>query len=378
MISWYIVFIATILMLFVLSISSARNILYIVLATTLVSIFSTLLYIEIGAVDVAFTEAAVGAGVSTVLLLIITFLTKTIKLNIPFTAYEYNKYMKRKRIFTVLLLIVIFFIFIDVISSIPTMGDIKNPINNYLYNTYISESYNTFEVSNVVTMILGSFRGFDTLGETIVILSASLGVILILRSIDKSSSIFNKTYEIRNFNEEVKHLIHEKFIFNSTASREEKHHLHLKSPRTRPFINNQQDSISTTTILAIFPLVMLFAFYVQYHGDYGPGGGFQAGVIFASCYIMIALVFGYFNADYLFSEKVLLTLLPLGGFIYAFTGFATMFLGGAFLDYFAFGKNFTSAYHYGLFIIELGVGITVFASMSIIVGKFCLEIRNTI
>jgi multicomponent Na+:H+ antiporter subunit B len=113
-----------------------------------------------------------------------------------------------------------------------------------------------------------------------------------------------------------------------------------------------------TKILAM--AIILFGFYVQFHGDFSPGGGFQAGVIMASAFIMYGIVFGVEIAKKVMPAKFAHKLMPLGVLIYAGTGVASMVLGYGFLDYNAFAPHHPShGQHYGILLIELGVGVTV-------------------
>ena len=113
----------------------------------------------------------------------------------------------------------------------------------------------------------------------------------------------------------------------------------------------------------LIPLIMLFALYVQFHGDYGPGGGFQAGVIFAAGIILYALIFGLEAARRSFPPRVLEALVAAGVLIYGGTGVATMLMGANFLDYNALAHEPEHGQHYGILLVELGVGITVTAVM---------------
>ena len=113
----------------------------------------------------------------------------------------------------------------------------------------------------------------------------------------------------------------------------------------------------------IIPLVILFALYVQFHGDFGPGGGFQAGVIAAAAFILYALVFGLPKAFAVVSPKVLKLMASFGVLLYASVGLFSMYKGGNFLDYNTLAADPLVGQHYGIIIIELGVGITVFAVM---------------
>ncbi len=144
----------------------------------------------------------------------------------------------------------------------------------------------------------------------------------------------------------------------------------------------------------IIPYILLFGFYVQFHGDFGPGGGFQAGVILASALILYGLVFGLPAVKKVAPPKLIEKLIALGLLIYAGTGFVTMLCGKAkdgahgtlhgdhanadhgramanFLDYGALDHHFLPGIlphgqHLGIFLIEFGVGITVTAVMTMI------------
>jgi multicomponent Na+:H+ antiporter subunit B len=120
----------------------------------------------------------------------------------------------------------------------------------------------------------------------------------------------------------------------------------------------------------LFPVIALFAFYVQFHGDYGPGGGFQAGVILSVAFIFYALVFGLDTAEQVLPHNLLRILASTGVLIYAGTGVVTMFMGGNFLDYDLLALNPVEGQHIGMMLIELGVGITVSAIMLMIFFAF--------
>ncbi len=113
----------------------------------------------------------------------------------------------------------------------------------------------------------------------------------------------------------------------------------------------------------MIPYILLFALYVQFHGDFGPGGGFQAGVIFASAFILYGLIFGIENARRVLPASVTRILLALGVILYAGVGVAGMFLGGNYLDYNVLAATATGGQHLGIFLVEFGVGTTVAATM---------------
>ena len=113
----------------------------------------------------------------------------------------------------------------------------------------------------------------------------------------------------------------------------------------------------------ILPFILLFALYVQFHGDYGPGGGFQAGIIFGAAIILHVLIFDREAALRAIPPGVVEALAALGLLLYAGTGVAALLMGGDYLDYNVFVKDPGAAQHLGIFLVELGVGITVAAVM---------------
>lgn len=132
----------------------------------------------------------------------------------------------------------------------------------------------------------------------------------------------------------------------------------------------------------LLPYIMLFAFYVQFHGDFGPGGGFQAGVIFAAAVILYALVFGLKKTQRVFHPNHVETFVALGVLIYAGTGVITMLSGGNFLDYSVLhvhlgGDWLPHGQHLGIFVVELGVGMTVAAVMIAIFFAFAGRERRS-
>lgn len=120
----------------------------------------------------------------------------------------------------------------------------------------------------------------------------------------------------------------------------------------------------------LIPVIVLFALYVQFHGDYGPGGGFQAGVIFSVTFILYALIYGLDTAQRVMPMGVLRALASLGVLIYAGTGVAALLKGGNYLDYGTLAANPVAGQHLGILVIELGVGITVSSVMLIIFFTF--------
>lgn len=132
---------------------------------------------------------------------------------------------------------------------------------------------------------------------------------------------------------------------------------------------------------ALIPFILLFALYVQFHGDFGPGGGFQAGVIFAAGLVLYGVIFGLSSLEHVISPRAVEVGVALGVLLFAGVGVACMFLGaghdgvGNFLDYNALGAHpgegvDAHGQHLGILLVELGVGITVASSMLAIFYMF--------
>lgn len=287
----------------------------VVMLFSIYSFLSALIFVNLDAVDVAFTEASVGAGISTVLMLGTLVLTG-----------RKEKKSCHSSVLPIVVVLVTGAALIYGTLDMPPFGDPDNPAQTHVAPRYIEVSPKEIGLPNMVTSVLASYRGFDTLGETAVVFAAAIGVLSLLGMPKKEKQLLESG---------------------------------LKSHEVLRVIAK-----------LIIPLIILFALYVQFHGDYGPGGGFQAGVIAAAAFILYALVFGLNYSMEVIKSKLLLFLAPLGVLLYAGTGLASMFLGGNFLDYDYLASNPVDGQHYGIIIIELGVGITVFAAMLSIFYSF--------
>ncbi len=120
----------------------------------------------------------------------------------------------------------------------------------------------------------------------------------------------------------------------------------------------------------LIPFILLFGLYVQLHGDYGAGGGFQAGVILASALILYAIVFDIGTARRVIPIWFLAGMSCIGLLLYVSVGLVTMIQGGQFLEYGMLSENSASGNHTGILIIEIGVGISVSAVMLLIFFSF--------
>ena len=142
-------------------------------AVMLMGIFSLLsasLFTVMDAVDVAFTEAAVGAGISTILMLATLSLT---------TSKESTRY-SRPQPLALVAVVLTGAALIYATFDMPRYGDPAAPIHHHVADHYIEDTDNEIGVPNMVTAVLASYRGYDTWGETTVIFTACVGVLMLL------------------------------------------------------------------------------------------------------------------------------------------------------------------------------------------------------
>jgi multicomponent Na+:H+ antiporter subunit B len=121
----------------------------------------------------------------------------------------------------------------------------------------------------------------------------------------------------------------------------------------------RSDLILRVVAKLLIPFILLFALYVQFHGDFGPGGGFQAGVIAAAAVIFYALIFGLAEARRMVPEPLVESMMALGVLTYGSVGVVGLLAGGNYLDYFVLAHDTVHGQERGIFWVEIGVAITV-------------------
>ncbi len=171
-------------MLFVIGVSIARmrDLFAIVMLSGVYSLVSAAWFVVLDAVDVAFTEAAVGAGISTVLLLGAMLLT----------ARKARAASRASKIAPLLVVVVAGVLLVYASIDLPMFGDAMSPANSYVGLEYLEVTYEQVAVPNVVTAVLASYRGFDTLGEVAVVYIAGLAVALLMGFGERSLSASGK------------------------------------------------------------------------------------------------------------------------------------------------------------------------------------------
>ncbi len=132
----------------------------------------------------------------------------------------------------------------------------------------------------------------------------------------------------------------------------------------------RQNPVLRIVAKLLTPLILLFALYVEFHGDLGPGGGFQAGVIFAVGFILYGIVFGVEQARRILRPAVVRAGVALGVLVYGGVGVVGLLLGGNYLDYAVLAREPAHGHALGILLVELGVGITVASVMVAIFFTF--------
>ena len=301
-----------------ISILRLRDLFAMTMMFGLFSLISAGLFTTMDAPDVAFTEAAVGAGISTILIL--ATLAQTSRREQPTPA--------RSKLVPLAVVWLTGAVLIYGTADLPAFGDPDAPVHNHVGPYYLEESPEQIGIPNVVASVLASYRGYDTLGEVVVVFAALVGVMSLLG-------------------------------------------LRRRPPDFKP-VQRTLDQHQVLKVIArlVVPVILLFALYVQFHGEYSPGGGFQAGVMFAAAIILYALVFGLDAARRVIPPKVLSRLPAAGVLIFGGTGLLTLLLGGNYLEYNVLATNPQTAQHTGIILVEIGVGVTVASVMLLIYFVF--------
>jgi len=147
-----------------------RSLFGIVMLQGVYSLVSAAWFVSLDAVDVAFTEAAVGAGVSTVLMLSAMLLADRKSTPVPM----------RRQFGALAVVILAGAAMLYAVGDMPAFGDVNSPANTYVGMDFMAKTAEEIKIPNAVTAVLASYRGYDTFGEAVVIFSAGLGVLLLL------------------------------------------------------------------------------------------------------------------------------------------------------------------------------------------------------
>jgi len=239
----------------------------------------------------------------------------------------------------------------------PDWGDPGSPASSHVSPYYIEHTMSDTQVPNIVTSVLADYRGYDTMFETVVIFTAGIVCIFLLRTF-KTTVSESKMYRHLPTGITIR-------IEKGGKVPDDSDHFERIDSVWVPY-----DLVIRTTSRMIIPFIQIFALYVIAHGHHSPGGGFQGGVIFGASIVLFAIGFNLRTAIRQMGEKVTAFLCALGVFIYAGTGMVCILLKSNYLDYHAlaalFGTDPVTARSHGILIVEIGVGIAVMAVMTVL------------
>ncbi|MFP3984031.1 MAG: DUF4040 domain-containing protein [Desulfurivibrionaceae bacterium] len=283
------------------------------------SFLMCLLWTEMGAVDVAFTEAAVGAGISTVLFIA--------------AVHRSSRRVKSRRsgvLLTKALGLAVAGLLGAVLfyasGDFPDWADPGSPASSHLSPYFITRALTDTSVPNLVTAVLADYRSYDTLFETVVLFTAGMAVLMIIGGKSRDGGI----------------------------------------PADQEVRIGYEDTIIRVVTRIIVPFIQIFALYVVAHGHHSPGGGFQGGVLLGSTYVLLAISYDMRMVMDRISEKRNLLLANAGLVIYVGIGTLCLALGANFLDYSIIHKLFPNTdpamvRSHAILGVEIGVAITVMA-----------------
>jgi multicomponent Na+:H+ antiporter subunit B len=322
------IFLLTLLVITALGIVHTRNLFVAVMLLGIFSLLIALNFFILDAADVALTEAAVGAGISTVLFLGALALTS-----------ERERLGTRHRWLSLAVVASATLVVLYATFDKPRFGDPNAPVHQHVAPWYLEKTPEYVDIPNVVTAVLGSFRGYDTLGEVFVVFTAGIGVLFLL------------------------------------SSRRGGANHRPPGERDASGIGLREHVIPRVVGRLLVPFILLFGLYVQFHGEYGPGGGFQAGALIAAAFILYALIEGEDRTLAAVPQRWLNALMVGGALLYGGVGLAGIVLGSNFLDYSVLGADPVAGQHLGIILIEAGVGMTVTGTLLSIFHAFAARDR---
>ena len=304
MVILFAVFLLTLLVLTALAIVRTEDLFAAVMLTGIFSLLMAANFFVLDAADVALTEAAIGAGITTVFFLSALALTT-----------DRERPVVGGRLLSVCVVVVTTLILIYATFDKPRLGDPDAPVHQHVAPWYLAQTPELIGIPNVVTAVLGSFRGYDTMGEVFVVITAGIGVLFIL----SGSGGTNRR--------KIPGLL-------PSSDKGLRHHL-----------------IPKMVGRLLIPFIVMFGLYVLFHGEYGPGGGFQAGAIAAAGIILYALLEGETKALEAVPKSALTGMMFGGALLYGLVGVVCLALGGNFLDYSVLASDPVKGQQLGILLI---------------------------
>ncbi len=238
-------------------------------------------------------------------------------------------------------------------GDFPPWGDPESPASTHVSPRYLEQALEETSVPNIVTAVLADYRSFDTMFETTVIFAAGAACVILLRLFGTRT---RERYYRHLLTGVTLHVLDDRRIPEDTGAFERIDELWVP-----------HDMIITNVCRFLIPFLQLFALYVIAHGHHSPGGGFQGGVILGASIILMAITMNLRTSLDRVRERSVALLAAAGILLYAGTGTLCILLGANYLDYgvlsAVFGGTPAAARSLGILIVEIGVGITVMATM---------------
>ena len=244
-----------------------------------------------------------------------------------------------------------------IISTVdfPSWGDFTSPASMSMAKRFIETSYEETHTPNIVTAVLADYRGFDTMFETVVVFTAALACFFIIRI--RRDKCEPDTYFYRH---------------KATGLVVSKKQLCALPVRGSAFERVDedwapQDVVITTICKLLIPFIQIFGLYVLAHGHYSPGGGFQAGVLIAATFILLAISHDLRTLVTRLKESTTHLFSATGVLIYFGIGASMLLTGHHFLDYSGLagllGMTMSSGHSLGILLVETGVAFTVASAL---------------
>nr|WP_314631177.1 hydrogen gas-evolving membrane-bound hydrogenase subunit E [uncultured Mogibacterium sp.] len=242
--------------------------------------------------------------------------------------------------------ILLLFVLVSKIDVLPDIGDIDSAPALHVSKYYIEHSVQDTNSPNMVTAMIVDYRAFDTMFETTVMFLAGIGVIMILASRPKAKN----------------RIVEPKRYFG---------HRHKLGDPAYKTINKD------VMITLIEPLILIYAFYVLFHGEISLGGGFQSGALIALTYIIDILVIPDKKNLFMMTGKNSASIAGIGVLIYVMTGVVPMFNGGSFMDYtyLPIPVHAAERHAIGILLVEIGVTIGVMGTIITILNAIMKRVR---
>ncbi|MFO8049255.1 MAG: Na(+)/H(+) antiporter subunit B [Desulfosudaceae bacterium] len=239
-------------------------------------------------------------------------------------------------------------------KDFPDWGDPESPASLHVSDYYIENALKDTAVPNLVTAVLADYRGYDTLFETAVILTAGLACFFLLRRFKPGPPAY-KLY--RHIDTGVTLTIEQ----GGKEPLDSREFVRIDSQWV-PY-----DLVIQKAARLVVPFLQLFALYVIAHGHHSPGGGFQGGVIFGATIILVSIASDLRSTIRRISEEACARIASIGVLIYAGLGAICLLLGAEFLNYGILSRLFpvdpVMARSHAILVVEIGVGTAVAAVM---------------